>query len=97
MSMAAITAYLDDKPNGATPEEIAEHAGLCMYNISRSLGVMLTQGRVERLDGDETKRIGCAFRLVKIYRASVYKGEETLAAMQAVCRARLMGELEIAA
>jgi hypothetical protein len=97
MSIAIITAYLDDKPQGATPEEIAEHAGLCMYNISRSLGVMLQDGRAERLGGDETKRIGCAFRLVKIYRASVYKGDETLAAMQAVCRARLMGEQEIAA
>jgi hypothetical protein len=93
MSMAVITAYLDDKPNGATPEEIADQTGTCMYNISRSIGVMLSQGRVQSLGDDQKKRIGVVFTLVKIHRESVYKGAETLAAMQAVCRARLMGQV----
>jgi hypothetical protein len=97
MSIAIITAYLDDKPQGATPEEIAEHTGACQYRISRSLGVMLQDGRAERLGADDKKRIGCVFVLVKNHRESVYRGAETLAAMQAVCRARLMGELAEAA
>jgi hypothetical protein len=92
MSMAVITAYLDDKPNGATPEEIADQTGTCMYNISRSIGVMLTQGRVQSLGDDPKKRIGVVFTLVKKHRESVYRGAETLAAMQTLCRARLMGE-----
>jgi hypothetical protein len=99
MSADSITEYLATRPEGAKAAEIADEIGVCLATVCQSLGRMLDQSKVEAL-GKYRFRTAPLWRLVRREApagSAAFKGAETLAAMQAVCRARLMGQMAEAA
>lgn len=96
---AAIIEYLATRPDGAKAAEIADEIGICVATVCQTLGRLLDQSKVEAL-GKYRFRTAPLWRLVRRDAPAgsvAFKGAETLAAMQAVCRARLMGQIAEAA
>jgi predicted ArsR family transcriptional regulator len=96
---AAIIEYLATRPEGAKAAEIADEIGICVATVCQTLGRLLDQSKVEAL-GKYRFRTAPLWRLVRREAPAgsiTFKGAETLAAMQAVCRARLMGQMAEAA
>jgi DNA-binding IclR family transcriptional regulator len=96
MNMSLILDFLETQPEGATPHEIADHVDGNARSVRDSLGRLESKGLVKNLGAT---RMGLHSRWISTREKaqSVYHGDETLAAMQAACRARLMGELAEAA
>ena len=91
MSMPEILAYLEAHPEGATPDEIARAIDGNKFSVCDSLGRLHTRGKVEKMTPGRS-RLHVVWRHKHVERVSVFKGAETLAAMQAACRARLVGK-----
>lgn len=91
MSMSLILDYLETQPDGASPSEIAAHLDGCPRSVRDSLGRLESKGYVKNLG---ERRMGLYSNWISTREKveSVFRGAETLAAMQAACRARLMGQ-----
>lgn len=95
MSRAIILEYLESRPEGATPTEIADHVDGNAESIARTLGRLAERGEAKLLRGGHMAVSGTWIRTLEPT-PPVFRARETLAAMQAACRARLIGQLEAA-
>ena len=89
MSRALVLDYLESHPDGATPQEIADHTGLNAYSVRLTLGRMESRREASKIGGPlrglHTVWVGYREPTPPVFRAM-----ETLRAMQDACRARLM-------
>lgn len=88
MSMAIILSCLQDNSEGSTPLEIAEATGLNSESITQCLARLESRGQVRKLTaGNARKR--AVWQATETKPPSIFRAEETLAAMQAACREKL--------
>ena len=91
MSTPAILAFLADRPEGATPDEIAESIDTRINIVCVLLGRLQDRNLVTR-HGIGRSRLNATWRLAGIEPPKTFGAEETLAAMQAACLARLLDQ-----
>jgi hypothetical protein len=92
MSAAAILSYLESNPDGAHPAELAEHIGSHVNVVCVLLGRLENDDKVTRHGGGRS-RLKATWRIAgAMPPAGLYRADETLAAMQAACLARLLDQ-----
>jgi hypothetical protein len=91
--MSIILDYLESHPEGATPQQIADHVDGNAESYARTLQRLEQRGQAKLINGGPTAVHGTWISTIPPT-PPVFRAMETLAAMQAACRARLMGQLE---
>ena len=91
MRAKAILSYLEANPAGAKPAEIAEHIGSHVNVVCVLLGRLCNDDQVTR-NGGGRSRLKATWRIAGAEPAETFNGGDTLAAMQAACRARLLDQ-----
>ena len=96
MTRARILDYLDAHPDGATPQQIADHIDGNAESIGKTLWRLETRGEAKLITGGR-KGLHGTWVSIREETPPVFRAMETLKAMQDACRARLMAnQLEAA-